>query len=114
MAGFPKAYVHYDVQSITWIGAFSNLFVRSSDIRNRNLRSVENETLRRNPHSRTTYFDRSFTFSGAGMERKLTFNTLNDTYNVSDKLFAIFQKTGKAFNMKFLPLLNHSTRQIIM
>ena len=22
MAGFPKAYVHYDAQSITWIGAW--------------------------------------------------------------------------------------------
>ena len=27
-------------------------------------------------------------------------HTLNDTYNVTNKLFAIFQKTGKAINME--------------
>ena len=42
----------------------SNLFVKSSEVHNRNLRSVDNETLRI-PYARTNIYDRSFAVSGA-------------------------------------------------
>ena len=42
----------------------SNLFVKSSEAHNRNLRSVDNETLRI-PYARTNIYDRSFAVTGA-------------------------------------------------
>ena len=41
-----------------------NLFVKSSEVHNRNLRSVDNETLRI-PYARTNIYDRSFAVTGA-------------------------------------------------
>ena len=42
----------------------SNLFVKSSEVHNRNLRSVDNEILRI-PYARTNIYDRSFAVTGA-------------------------------------------------
>ena len=42
----------------------SNLFVKPSEVHNRNLRSIDNETLRI-PYARTNVYDRSFAVTGA-------------------------------------------------
>ena len=77
MASFPKAcsasYAHYDVD---WR---LNILV-TLDIRN--LRSVENETLRI-PHSRTTYYDRSFAVRSAREWNALPFITKSSESIVS-------------------------------
>ena len=51
----------------------SNLFEKSSEVHSRNLRSVDNETLRTS-YARTSIYDRSFSETGAKEWNSLPFN----------------------------------------